>query len=877
MVNTRHGMVNTQDTVINPQSSLINSQNSLQKSKIDFTPLEPAEAEQAQKNINRGMQIVKEQEIELPSASFPKPKSNIDFQPIGAQGEKAEAKSPFGSVVKGLPEDYMDPFESAIRYVAQPVKAVAYGVAGLPGLFAEISKFGAFDFDEDEIETLKKRFPDRDIEKELNEAARQAIKYAPSISSIFQIGEEDLGIPLQAKTEGQKALEVFSLALAPEGKAAFYRPGMAKAVMATSAYEGMKKAGLHEDLASFLAIAGTHAGAQLFELPEKPIAAVKPSTGVPGEPPPPPPPEHPGAITEEPSRAEYDIGEEALNLLKKTRAVEKAKTARELIGPRPLPFKPTATQEARMGEAFIRPEEGHQVLKRLAGEKIEQGVRAKALTLEEPLSPTEAVGEQISRYTNPDKTDMGQQLVNTIFNRSEGKYRKVNQAYAHSRELNKSNYIDTANFYTNLEGLVNEAKTLPEYREDAQLVKMADDIKNRLIKDSTTDIHGNIRPLTFKKLSSQELIDLATDLRKYVEEAYAHSSKNVFYRIVDAAEEAILDGAKNDPEAYRSYANAKAQYKDWAKTYNNDVTKNYRDPNALNFEQLYQKATNPDTYNVIAPLLETGEGGNAPPLVAHLMPENVQRGINLSRQLKRDIVERELEPWLVKNGKANSEVGYSRRFIDKLDSMASYLNPAEKQAILKETRSIGKKFGGRKIEPKIPTVEEYFWAGKIPEQIASQLDTVSGMKQINARLQNFPDQHAQFQRIAHEMAIRRLTSGKVIGEERTIMNVLRDANNLRFMEECVGKKTVEEWLENAKNIKKYDAELEKYDETMQALLKKELRDKTEAEKAATAKAKEELEEKERVTRRRRIFGHIVASTLPGTSSLKHFIVESLIK
>lgn len=845
-----------------------------QKSKIDFTPINSNENEEAQKNVNRGMQIVKEQGIELPPGpQQSEKKSNIEFTPVGI--DKVEGKEPFQKFKDSSSnvEEDMDPFESAFRYVAQGGKGAAYAYAGIPGLMLELNKMSAFDIDPEEMDILKKRFPNRDIEEELNESGRQALKYSPSISSIFQIAEEDLGIPTEAKTEGQKAFEIFSLTLSPEGKMFLYKPGMAKAVGATLAYETMKSKGVPEGLASFLAISGPHAVHSFLKPPEIKYSPIRNEIEAPfiQE------PSHPGAITAEESRAKYDIGEDTLSLLKKTKAIEKTEASKQGLRPSPSRISPTKAEKQKLLESQIIPEEGSQIVKRVAEKKIEEGVRSKQEIMPEPLTPTERVGEKISKFTNPNKQEIGKEIRDVTFDRSQAKYKKVNEAYKESRELNSGIELETSRLHKNMEALVNEAKVLPEYKEDAQLVKMAEDIKDRLVEHHTTTEDGKLVPISFKKMSSQELIDLATDLRKYVDSAYAHTSKNVFYKIIDVVEDTILDAAKENPAAYKSYLKAKQEYSSWQKTYNNDFVRQLRDPDATDYMNIYKKSTNPDNYPIIASILEYNEGSPSPGLVSHIVKQNTEKGTNLSKVLKRDIVESQLEPWLIKGEKFNKGIGHSRHFKDKLQSMSNFLPISEQQSIINETKNLDKSFGGRSVKINKPIeASDYFWEGKIPEDIADELNTVSGLKKNDARLKDFPDQYKQFEQLKHELAIRRLTSGEYVGDERSIMSVLNKPDNIRYLEEAVGKDMVKNWREKAVNIEKYKAETEKYNQEMKALEKKELRDRTESEKMKTQKAKEELEKRMETNKRNRNIAHIVLSPLPAPSLLKHFIIESFL-
>lgn len=185
--------------------------------------------------------------------------------------------------------------KSAARYATQiPQGIAATTTPGLAASFFQLLAAGETDLPVEEWQRLRKLGEESGIpwDDEAYESARQDVLGSiPTVSNIARKVEEKTGIPLETKTEGQKALRFFTEAsrLAP-GKSAETPQGWAfrgtntglpRPVLGagiTGAREGLLQAGVPEpiaDIASFLVVKPTAEGAGRFD-----IGAAKKDSGL---------------------------------------------------------------------------------------------------------------------------------------------------------------------------------------------------------------------------------------------------------------------------------------------------------------------------------------------------------------------------------------------------------------------------------------------------------------------------------------------------------------------------------------------------------------------------------------------------------------------
>lgn len=169
-------------------------------------------------------------------------------------------------------------WKSAFRTVSQPLQGFA--ATSTPGLLAGLWQALAHGeiLDPEEIEHIKMISEREGIpfdEEKYMQAAQEALGAIPTVSNLARIAENKIGIPLEPKTRGQKALRFATEAtrLAPEG-ASFrgMNVGLPKPVLGaglTAIKEGAQELGVPEPLAelgSFLALKQPKAGSPSLKI-----------------------------------------------------------------------------------------------------------------------------------------------------------------------------------------------------------------------------------------------------------------------------------------------------------------------------------------------------------------------------------------------------------------------------------------------------------------------------------------------------------------------------------------------------------------------------------------------------------------------------------
>ena len=343
------------------------------------------------------------------------------------------------------------------------------------------------------------------------------------------------------------------------------------------------------------------------------------------------------------------------------KAFEKLKEPEILFGEKPKPKEISATTP-------VSPEKAAEVGKR---ELAPQGPTSVMLETKRSVKPEGRIGESVTKYKISSKKNAAEDAQRILRERSEAEHQIVNEKYDISEKLNSKIMGERHDLLNDVKDRLSDLERQGARKYDAQAMDILEDLRDFLKKGP---------------VSNQDLINRERQVRKYLQYKYAHDPKNVFSPIISDIQKEIARSAKGNPKAYQSYINAKAQNVKWNENYNNKYIRKFLDKENKDYQTLYNCLTSEDEYGALSQILE----------------EHGSSGKNLSRSLKREMVERDLKGLLYhKDGSKNSNAYNSPEFREKLQDI-DYLNSNEKHAILNETKSWRSKVNRSTKQLKIP-------------------------------------------------------------------------------------------------------------------------------------------------------------------------------
>lgn len=623
--------------------------------------------------------------------------------------------------------------------------------------------------------------------KNIQNSMPQIQAQTPSFENIYRKIEETTGLPLEARTTGQKATELVSAGALGAGG------GIGtKAASGASTYglsQILQLIGVPEDVANsislFVAPYGTSKASQKIQSMNK--AGIQATES----------PNIESAIKTEsiPTRSKYDIFKELPEYLKEQSPIPEKEVPPIGYGEREISYPIEEYQGKPIGKA-----KAIETSIPSAQEKISQlGTEVKPVTSESPIY--EQLGSKISKYEARDPTIAGKRLKEIINNKSEQQYSEVNKKYNISRKLNQNIEEPRERLYDELDSELNEKGSLPDFKKDEDVMNKVKKIRDSLgkvdneYKKELEEAGIDFSPkdvIQFHPISNQELIDLSTNLRDYVQFKFAHDPSNAYYKIIDQIENEIINSSKNHPAALKAYLDAKDSYKNWAQTFNNDYIRQFTNKQNKNYSNLFKEAQNTDHYNQLKEILDNNPS---------------QADKHYEKVLRRKIIEDKLAKYPT-SGKL-SEALRSGEFEKSLDETGIGLSKEEKDSILNTAKRIAsqgikQKVGKLSKKPKEPSAPKAWWEGKSPEELAQRAENISGVKELERSVKDLKGGPEKIKKLKLDLGLYRLRNGKIRGpeSERSYAKVLEDVENRRYLEETLGKDTVDQLDVLTKNLEK---------------------------------------------------------------------------
>lgn len=327
----------------------------------------------------------------------------------------------------------------------------------------------------------------------------------------------------------------------------------------------------------------------------------------------------------------------------------------------------------------------------------------------------DAIGEPIAKERFYNETSGGYYEKKAINAADKDVYKGVDDLYRNA-EKSFENIVDTSeDLVSYLEGEISKYKEIPHPSDiEKSLYKAQSDVLEKLIirDKGRKGQPGNI--VGFKPIKGQTLLNQAKSLRKKIDFDFAHgNAKNTFRPFISRLEDDAIQMAEHlgVPQAIEDLNMAKEGYKTWVEYFDNDVVRKWRDSTNKQYEGLFNQSITPDNYNLLKPVLELTE-----------------EGAQYSRVIAREIVEREMKPYI----KDPSKVG-SREFNDSMRRLEAILPKEDLEhipGILKEYEKKAPPKAKIKEPPKPVETAAGKYYGKKPEDIQKKMKTVSGSREL---------------------------------------------------------------------------------------------------------------------------------------------------
>ena len=269
-------------------------------------------------------------------------------------------------------------------------------------------------------------------------------------------------------------------------------------------------------------------------------------------------------------------------------------------------------------------------------------------------TPKDNILNNISKNSITDTRNAGISMTEAIRASDELDYGIVNELYTISDNLNKGLSQEHPKLYQNLKSQLLELSSIPSPSSpEKQKIKAISDILQKL---ATHDEAGNV--IDFLPIENQTLLNQAKSIRYMMDFDFAHGNTSGIFSPVknaleDAAENTSLQLGKT--EAYEASKVARSTYRDWAKTYNNDYIRPFRDTSNVDYSKNFLSSTNIDTFHPVNDILN-----------------KTLTGRQLADATKREIIENKLGKYL-----DNPKLAVGKQFERDLAEVSSILSPDE--------------------------------------------------------------------------------------------------------------------------------------------------------------------------------------------------------
>lgn len=386
-----------------------------------------------------------------------------------------------------------------------------------------------------------------------------------------------------------------------------------------------------------------------------------------------------------------------------------------------------------------------------------------------PKNLEEDIGSIFSPTSFKNTTEGGKSLKNEVMKLDQASYRNVNNLYKKSRELNAAIDEIHPNLAHSLLDRMQELKKIPEPSgPQKQLITALENILS-----DVAEIQGD-QILGFKPINNQILIDQVQSLRQKIDYDFTHgNAKNIFKPTINDLQEAARTAAEHagNKEALTSFDEARAAYKDWADTFDNDYLRPIRNVQNRDYSKMFKGSLDVDEFNELNKILQKS-------------PEGEQ----ISSALKRDLVNKYLAKY---EGKPISS---SMKDFDKdLKELGAVITPEEATSVrnkfLESKKTQPYSFKGTAIEKQAAKYLNY----TKPEEIGKLFSTRSGIKELRKDLGKSENGKEIFNTLKKQK-IRDVLRENSIEKEFTgsdLYTTLNKRDNFEILSELIGESETE--------------------------------------------------------------------------------------
>ena len=185
-------------------------------------------------------------------------------------------------------------------------------------------------------------------------------------------------------------------------------------------------------------------------------------------------------------------------------------------------------------------------------------------------------------------------------------YKTANEKFEISKKLNKAAKEEKPDL----------VKELTKIRKDISKIPEPSPVQKRLqnsidtFVDSIVKKNKNGEIVGFKKVANQTMIEQMQSWKQIVDYEFAHGDPANIYKLAIGALENSIEKSMVGKEAVAAWKEAKATYKEWAQTFNNDYVNPFRSATNKDYAKNFEKLTKDfDYFNQVAPVLERDAAG----------------------------------------------------------------------------------------------------------------------------------------------------------------------------------------------------------------------------------------------------------------------------
>jgi hypothetical protein len=271
------------------------------------------------------------------------------------------------------------------------------------------------------------------------------------------------------------------------------------------------------------------------------------------------------------------------------------------------------------------------------------------------------------------------------------------------------------------------------------------------------------RRTVFREVSNEDLINAIVNARKgYNYNLSGGVSNHRVNEFINAIDQELL--ASSSAEERVALDRARQAHRDWATRFKDPTVLPFRYEKLSRPRELYEKMLKPDTYHIISDIL---------------MRDPTGRGATLNGHMQRNMVEKMLEPYLLRPQSFNP--AKFERDLSKLQGIIpdELLNQIGQKVFQHHEQSL--------TTPPLPGRGPSF-ANISESQIPSKLKTIEGLKRLKDELSQVSGGKELYEQVAKTQGIDLLFGGQldIPAKSERIKNILNDRNGRPYIKMTLG-------------------------------------------------------------------------------------------